>query len=94
MRLSEDRVARLAQEIANELLDEELVDLEIDENKFVFLVESLILEDLKVEDQIDEEATVWLRKHRPHLEEGTTQWEIEMDRIKEELAVSKGYVIR
>ena len=94
MRLSEERVARLAQEVANELLDEELVDLEIDENKFVFLVESLILEDLKIEDQIDEEATVWLRKHRPHLEEGTTQWEIEMDRVKEELAVSKGYVIR
>ena len=74
MRLSEERVAQLAREIANELLDEELVDLEIDENKFIFLVESLILEDLKIEDQIDEEATAWLQRHRPHVEEGSTQW--------------------
>lgn len=94
MRLSEERVAHLAREVANVLLDEEHVDLEIDEDKFIFLVESLILEDLKLEDQIDEEASAWILKHRPHLEEGTTEWEIEMDRVKEDLAVSKGYVIR
>lgn len=94
MRLSEERVARLARTIANSLLDDELVDLEIDEAKFVHLLESLILQDLKVEDAIDEDATAWLKKHRPHLEEGSTEWEIQMDRVKEDLAVSRGYVIR
>jgi hypothetical protein len=94
VRLSEERIARLAQETANALLDDELVDLEIDENKFVFLIQSLILQDLKIEDEIDEEATAWLLKHRPQLEEGTTEWEIQLDRVKEDLAVSRGYVIR
>ena len=94
MRLSEERVAHIAREVANQLLDEELIDLEVDEDKFIFMVESLILEDLKIEDQIDEEATAWIQKHRTHLEEGTTEWDIEMERVKEDLAVSKGYVIR
>ena len=94
MRLSEERVAHLARTIANTLLDDEMVDLEIDEAKFVHLVESLILQDLKVEDVIDEDATAWLKKHRPQLEEGSTEWEIQMDRVKEDLAVSRGYVIR
>jgi hypothetical protein len=94
MRLSEERVARLAQEVANALLDDELIDLEIDEKKFVFLLQSLILQDLKIEDEIDEEATAWLLKHRPNIEEGTTDWEIQLDRVKEDLAVSRGYVIR
>ena len=94
MRLSEERIAQLARSIANGLLDDELVDLEIDEAKFVHLVETLIIQDLKIEDAIDEEATGWLKKHRPQLEEGTTEWEIQMERVREELAVARGYVIR
>ena len=94
MRLSEERVAVIAREIANTLLDEELVDLEIEEDRFVFLIESLILKDLQLEGEIEEEATAWLKQNRRHVEEGSTEWEVEMERIKEELAVSRGYVIR
>ncbi|MDD5719744.1 MAG: DUF507 family protein [Candidatus Krumholzibacteria bacterium] len=94
MRLSEERIGVIARKIANNLLDEELIDLEIDEDRFVFLLESLLLKDLRIEDEIDEEAAAWLRKHRSRLEEGTTEWEVEMERAKEELAVARGYVIR
>ncbi len=94
MRLSEERVAVIAREIADTLLDEELVDLEIDEDRFQALVENLLLRDLQIEDELDEEATAWLHKHRAHLEEGSTEWEIELERAKEELAVARGYVIR
>ena len=94
MRLSEERIAVLARRIADSLLDEEVVDLEIAEDRFVFLIESLLIQDLKLEDQIDEEATAWLLQHKPYLEEGASEWEIELDRKKEDLAVSKGYLIR
>ena len=94
MRLSEERVAVIAREIAETLLDEELVDLEVDEDRFVFLVENLLLRDFQIEDELDEEATVWLRKHRSRLEEGSTEWDIELERAKEELAVARGYVTR
>jgi hypothetical protein len=92
VRLSEERVAVLARLICDRLLDEELVDLEIDETDFVFQLESLILKDLKVEDEIDEEATTFLLKTKPNLEEGSTEWEVELERKKEEFSVARGYV--
>jgi len=91
LRLSEERVAVLAKLICNRLLDEELVDLEIGENDFVFLVENLIIRDLKIEDEIDEEATTFLLKNKPGLEEGSTEWEVELERKKEEFSVARGY---
>jgi len=92
VRLSEERVAVLARLISNRLLDEDLVDLEISEDRFGFLVESLIMRDLKIEDEIDEEATAFLLKNKPQLEEGSTEWEIELERKKEELSIARGYV--
>ena len=91
MRLSEERVAVLARMICDRLLDEELVDLEIAENDFVFQVENLILKDLKIEDEIDEEATTFLLKNKPNLEEGSTEWKIELERKKEEFSIARGY---
>ena len=92
MRLSEERVAILARRITNNLLDEELIDLEIDEDGFKSLVENLILRDMKIEGEIDEEATAFLLKTKPNLEEGSTPWTIELERIKEDLSVARGYV--
>ena len=92
MRLSEERVAVLARMICDRLLDEELVDLEIAENDFVFHVENLILKDLKIEDEIDEEATAFILKTKPTLEEGSTEWEVELERKKEEFSIARGYV--
>ena len=92
MRLTEERIAVLARAISDRVLDEELVDLEIDEDHFVFLLQTLILRDLAMEDEIDEEATAFLLKNRPGLEEGSTEWEVEMERKKEEFSIARGYV--
>ena len=92
MRLSEERVTVLARLISDRLLDEEVVDLEIAENDFRFLIENLILQDLKIEDEIDEEATAFVLKTKPGLEEGSTEWEVELERKKEDLSVARGYV--
>jgi len=92
VRLSEERIALISREITDRLLDEELVDLEIDEDRFTFLVETLILKDLKIEDEIDEEATAFLLKNKPQLEEGSTEWGVELERKKEELSIARGYV--
>ena len=92
MRLSEERVAVLARLITERLLDEELVDLEIGERDFRFMIENLILGDLRTEDEIDEEATTFLLQHKPNLEEGSTEWDIELGRKKEEFSIARGYV--
>ncbi len=92
MRLSEERISVLARLIADKLLDEEHVDLEIAEDRFTFLLEAFLLRDMKIEDEIDEEATAFLLKNKPKLEEGSTQWEVELDHKKEELSIARGYV--
>ena len=92
MRLSEERVAVVSRLICNNLLDEELIDLEIDEDGFIHLVENLIIKDMLVEGEIDEEATAFLLKNNPKLEEGSTAWEVELERKKEELSIARGYV--
>ena len=92
MRLSEERVTVLARLVCDRLLDEELADLEIGETDFVFLVENLILKDLKIEGEIDEEATAFLLQNKPGLEEGSTEWEVELERKKEEFSIARGYV--
>ena len=93
MRLSEERVAKLAREICETLLDEEHVDLEIDEDRFQHLVESKLLEQLMLEDQIDEEAAVWVHRHKPNLVDGTPEFDIELEKAKKNVADSKGYVL-
>lgn len=93
MRLSEERIAVLSRLITDRLLDDELVDLELDERDFRYLVEGLITRDLQIEDEIDEEATAFLLRTRPHLEEGSTEWEVELERKKEDLANSRGYTM-
>ncbi|RKZ17685.1 hypothetical protein DRQ50_04740 [bacterium] len=92
MRLSEERVAVLARLITERLLDEELVDLELGERDFRFMIENLILRDLKIEDEIDEEATTFLLQHKPNLEEGSTGWDLELERKKEEFSIARGYI--
>lgn len=93
MRLSEERVAMLARRITDQLLDEEHVDLQIAEDRFRFLVESKLLEQLGLEDRIDEEAAVWIHRHKPGLVDGTPEFEIELEKAKKKLADSKGYVL-
>ena len=92
MRISEERVSVLARLVCDRLLDEELVDLEIAETDFVFLVENLIIKDMKIEGEIDEEATAFLLKNKPGLEEGSTEWDVELERKKEEFSIARGYV--
>lgn len=92
MRLTEERITVLAREICDRLLDDELVDLEIAETEFARLLETLILADLRIEDEIDEQATAFLLKNRPQLEEGSTAWEVEFERKKLDLSMARGYV--
>ena len=94
MRISEERISALARQICDALLDEDLIDLEISEERFYFLVEQLILQDMRLEDKIDEEAATRLRKQKPYLQDGTPDWEVALEKVKEDLANSKGYVIR
>jgi hypothetical protein len=92
VRLSEERIAVLARAVCDRLLDEELVDLEMAESDFVVMIETVILTDLRLEDEIDEQVTAFLLKNRPQLDEGSTAWDVEFERKKLDLSMARGYV--
>jgi hypothetical protein len=87
-----ERIAVLARAICDRLLDEELVDIEMAESDFVVMIETVILTDLRLEDEIDEQVTAFLLKNRPQLDEGSTAWDVEFERKKLDLSVARGYV--
>lgn len=91
MRLSEERIESVARAITDRLAEEELVDLTMDEQDLANLIAGVLVKDLRREDEIQREAVEWLAQHRAHLEAGTTAWQVELDRKREDLAVRRGY---
>lgn len=93
MRLSEERIESISRAITDRLAEEELVDLTIDEEDLAALVAQVISKDLAREDEIQREATEWVERNKKHLEPGTTDWQIELERQRERLAIRHGYVL-
>jgi len=91
MRLSEDRIEAMALAITDRLAEDELVDLTIDEEDLAHLIAGVIMKDLKVEDEIQSEAVKWLAVNRKHLDTGSSAWQIELERQREQIAIRRGY---
>jgi hypothetical protein len=93
MRLSQERIKYISDMILESLLNDEHIDLEIDEDRFQFIIENRIIEVLKIEDEIDEEAAAWMHKNKPYLDDGSNEFLVEIEKVKKDLAASKGYVL-
>jgi len=93
MRLNDRRIESISTSIVDRLAEEEMLDLTISEEDLVVLVANVIESDLSIEDELQEEAVNWLRQHRKNLEEGSSPWEIELERQREQLAIRRGYVL-
>ena len=94
MRLSEERIEILASRIVERLLDDELVDVTLTERAFEDVIETWITHDLEIEDQINEEAAERVETYQRKIAHGSNEWEILVDKAKDELARARGYVIR
>jgi hypothetical protein len=93
MRMSEERIEKIARDVVDRLAEDELVDITVDEDQLAERIELVIAKDLAYEDVLQREAVEWLRQHKPHLDPGTHAWSIELGRKREDLAISKGYVL-
>ena len=93
MRLSEERVDAIAMAIVDRLCEDELIDLEIEEENLADLVSEVLLKDLRREEEVQKEAVDFLKKTKPQLEPGSSGWSIELDRVRDRIAVKRGYVL-
>ena len=93
MRLSEERIEKIAGDLADMLEDrEDLVRfrgnprLDSDIGRF-------IIADLRIEDEINQEAMARMETYSRKMAHGTTEWMILLDKHKKEIAARRGYVI-
>ncbi len=93
MRLSEDRINFITDQIVKELLDAKA--LRYGGSKIVMESEitRVIIEDLKIEEDIDREVTEMLDKMTKTPPQGSAEWSALYMQKKEEIARRKNYIL-
>ena len=91
MRLSEEKIAHVATQVVNRLWDNDLVDFKMQEAKFRQEVEKVIFDDLKIEDEISNEAIERIETYKRDIPYGSDEWKILYDRFFEEISTRRGY---
>ena len=92
MRLSEDRIHFIAQQIAKELVDTNLVKFAGSRVVLEAEISKVVMEDLKIEDEIDREVTEMIEKMKRNIPQGSAEWNAIYAEKKEELARRKNYI--
>ncbi len=91
MRLSEEKIAHIATQVVDRLWDNDLIDFKMQEEKFRQEVEKVIFEDLKIEDEISNEAIERIETYKRDIPYGSDEWKILYDRFFEEISTRRGY---
>lgn len=93
MRLNEKRILRLAEQIVDYLLEEDLIDFKPTRKQMVNEVAQFIASDLAIEDEINTEALARLDTYSRKLAEGSTEWTLLLNKHRDEIATKRGYVV-
>jgi hypothetical protein len=94
MRLSEERVHALAFKIVNVLgTRPDLVRLTGDRTRLARDLGRWLLVDLKIEDEITQEAVDQVAGYGRGIPPGSSEWQILVDKHKDEIARRRGYVL-
>ena len=91
MRLSEEKIAHLAGRVVDRLWDDDLIDFKMQEARFRQEIERVIFEDLKIEDEISNEAIERIETYKRDIPYGSEEWKILYDRFFEEISARRGY---
>jgi hypothetical protein len=93
MRINENKIAVLGKEIGAKMHSSKgitfNVTLEVLENK----IASVILENMKQEDEIEKEARSILEKHQKEIQDGSLDHYSLLKKVKDRLIKQKGFVI-
>ena len=94
MKLSEERVSVIAARIVTVLAARpDLVRVTGDRNRLTREVARWILADLKIEDEITQGAVNQVAGYGRGIPPGSSEWQILVDKHKDEIARRRGYVL-
>lgn len=93
MRLSEEKITHMAGRIVDRLWDDDLVDFKMQESRFRSDIERVLFEDLKIEDEISNEAVERIETYKRDIPYGSDEWKILYERFFDEIAARRGYTL-
>ena len=91
MRLSEDRIEAIAQKIIEHLRAEKIIRLKGLPSRAVMEIQRVVIEDLKVEDEINEEVEARIDAMKRDIPYGSAEWNAVYTQIKDELCQKRNY---
>lgn len=94
MRLSEEKIGKLSEEIADLITESpNIVRFSGDPRGLDRDITRFITADLRIEDEITQEALARMATYSRRPAEGSTEWTLLLTRHKEEIAARRGYVL-
>ena len=92
MRLTDEKLELLSEEIIDLLKDQDAIDYET-RVQAMHLVAGVIRHDLKIEEDIEQEAEKIIRSYSRNIPKGSPEWQTILDQTKQEIANRRNYVI-
>lgn len=93
MRLSEERIHFISTQIAKELIDTGLIAYGGTRIVLESEIARVILEDLKIEDEIDREVVDMIDNMKRNIPQGSAEWSAIYAQKKEEIARRRNYLV-
>ena len=91
MKLTHEKIAHLTDRFVDRLLNDDLIDFKMTEQRLRFEIERVLEDDLKIEDEISEEAIARIETYKRDIPYGTDEWRLLYDRFFREIAERRGY---
>lgn len=93
MKLSHEKIVHLAGRCVDRLLDDDLVDFKMSEVRLKSEFQRLLEDDLKIEDEISNEAIARIETYKRDIPYGSDEWHILFERFFREIAERRGYTL-
>ncbi len=93
MRLSEEKIINISEEVVEELIESGAVVLKKSKGLFINEVIKVIKEDLRIAEEIDAEAEKELETYSRKIVEGSPEWRILFQKTKERIAKERDYIL-
>ena len=92
MRLSRDKVMHLSHQIAQALNDKSLLAIITDPNRLRMEIANTMLEELRIEEDVNQEVQRILRSYKRTIIEGSREWDVMYRKTFEEQMKKRGRV--
>ena len=92
MRLSRDKVMHLSHQIAQALNDPSLLAIITDPNRLRMEIANTMLEELRIEEEVNQEVQRILRSYKRTIVEGSREWDVMYRKTFEEQMKKRGRI--